>query len=343
MPALLNPALFHFDPAVTWVMHCADGPVPRAGMKAARSLMQRELRPWEMRWREEGLGLPKAVRAECAKLIQAEPADISLTTNTSTALQIVASGYPWQAGDEVLAPLGEFPSNVYPWKAQAARGAGFREVPLWAGHRAGAEAWDSAPPALQDHPEARLLEAVGPATRILALSWVRFQDGLKLDLARLGEGCRERGVHLVVDGVQGAGTCLATMDGVAAFATGGHKGLLSAQGQGFLWTHPGFRRQLIPSGSWLSVEEGTEFTRASTDHDRAWLDSGERLEAGMPNLLGQSVLLESLRMLNQAGVLAIESHIKGLQWRLLRQLEASSAWGAEARRLQALRDADRLG
>lgn len=342
MPALLNPALFHFDPGVTWVMHCSEGPVPRAGMRAARAWMQKELRPWELRWKEDLVGIPAAVRAEAAKLIQAEPGDITLTASTSTALQIVASGFPWQEGDEVLAPLGEFPSNIWPWKAQGARGVRLREEALWVGHRAGPEAWDTAPPRVEDDPEARLLAALGPSTRILAVSWVRFQDGLKLDLVRLGAGCRERGVHLVVDGIQGAGTALATTDGLAAFATGGHKGLLAPQGQGFLWTHPGFRRQLVPSGSWLSVEEAGDFSRPSTDHDRAWLESGERLEGGMPNLLGQSVLLESLRMINQAGVLAIESHIKALQWRFLRKLEGS-AWSGEVRRLQALRDADRLG
>ncbi|HJU84301.1 MAG TPA: aminotransferase class V-fold PLP-dependent enzyme [Holophagaceae bacterium] len=342
MPALLNPALFHFDPDVIWVMHCSEGPVPRVGMRAARAWMQKELRPWDVRWKEDLVGLPLAVRREAAKLLQAEGEDITLTASTSTGLQIVASGYPWQPGDEVLAPLGEFPTNIWPWKAQSARGAGFREAALWEGHRAGAEAWDTTPPGIGDDPETRLLAAIGPSTRILALSWVRFQDGLKLDLVRLGAGCRERGVHLVVDGIQGAGTCLATTDGLAAFATGGHKGLLAPQGQGVLWTHPGFRRQLVPSGSWLSVEEAGDFARPSTDHDRAWLENGERLEAGMPNLLGQAVLLESLRMLNQVGVLALESHIKALQWRLLKKLEASS-WAPEVRRLQALRDADRLG
>ena len=342
MPALLNPALFHLDPDITWVMHCAEGPVPRAGMRASRSWMQKELRPWTVSWQEDALGIPRALRAEAAKLLQAEAEDLTLTASTSTALQIVASGFPWQPGDEVLAPLGEFPSNIWPWKAQAQRGVAFREVSLWAGHRAGAQAWDSTAPGVADDPEQRLLEALGPETRILALSWVRFQDGLKLDLARLGAGCRMRGVHLVVDGIQGAGTCLATMDGLAAFASGGHKGLLGPQGLGILWTHPSFRKELVPSGSWLSVEDSSNFARANSDHDRAWLENGERLEAGVPNLLGATVLLESLRMLNQAGVLALESHIKALQWRLLKKLEGSR-WDTEVKRLQFLRDADRLG
>jgi selenocysteine lyase/cysteine desulfurase len=254
----------------------------------------------------------------------------------------VAQGFAWQAGDEVVAPLGEFPSNAWPWLALRARGVAFREVPLWEGHRAGAEAWASTPPPPGVDPEHRLLAALGPRTRILALSWVRFQDGLKLDLACLGVACRDRGVHLVVDGIQGAVPAPVALDGLAAFATGGHKGLLAPQGLGFLWTDSAFRAALAPSGTWLAVEQATDFSRPSTDFARAWLPDGRALEPGGPNLLQTTALLESLRLLNGAGMEAIQTHIAGLQGRLLTHLSAS-AWRTEAERLSALLDAGRLG
>lgn len=343
MPAPLNPALFHFDPQVVWVMHCAEGPMPRASMRAVRSFLFKELRPWLVNVKEDFIGLPTAVRREAAKLVGAEANDISLVATTSEGLQRVAMGFPWQRGDEVVAPLGEFPSNVWPWKAQASRGVAFREVPLWEGHRAGADAWLSAPPTTDADPETALLAALGPATKVLAVSWVRFQDGLKLDLRRLAQGCAARGVALVVDGIQGAGTVpVPSLEGVAAFASGGHKGLLAPQGVGFLWTDPAFRAHLVPSGSWLSVEDATDFARPNTDFERDWVASGERLEAGVPNLLGCAALSESLHLINAASAEAIATHVRSLQLRLLEKLEGSS-WSAEATRLRALLDADRLG
>ncbi|MBS1785386.1 MAG: aminotransferase class V-fold PLP-dependent enzyme [Acidobacteria bacterium] len=343
MPAPLNPALFHFDPQVVWVMHCAEGPMPRAAMRAVRSFLFKELRPWLVAVKEDFIGLPGSVRREAARLLGADASDLSLVATTSEGLQRVAMGFPWKEGDEVVAPLGEFPSNVWPWKAQSRRGVTFREVPLWEGHRAGADALLSAPPTADADPEAALLAALGPTTRVLAVSWVRFQDGLKLDLRRLAEGCTAKGVALVVDGIQGAGTVpVPSLEGIAAFATGGHKGLLAPQGLGFLWTDPAFRVQLVPSGSWLSVEDATDFSRPNTDFERDWLASGERLEAGVPNLLGCAALSESLRMLNGAGVEAIASHVKALQHRLLEWLEGSP-WSKEATRLRALLEADRLG
>jgi len=338
----LNPALFHLDEAHLWVMHCSEGPVPRAGVRAVRAFLHKELQPWEVRWDEDFLGIPASARAEAATLLGGRPQDISLTPTTSSALVAVAQGYPWHPGDEVLAPLGEFPSNAWPWLALQSRGVAFREVPLWEGHRAGEEAWESQPPTAEADPEGRLIAAINPRTRILAVSWVRFQDGLRLDLQRLAGACNERGIHLVVDGIQGAGTVPVNLEGLAAFATGGHKGLLTPQGMGFFWTGEAFRQSLAPSGSWLSVEEATDFTRPSTDFKRAWLKDGRALEPGGPNLLQASALVESLRLINEVGVPAIAAHIEGLQRRLLCAL-GGSPWSVEARRLEALLEAGRLG
>ncbi len=340
--APLNPALFHLDDDHLWVMHCSEGPVPRATMRAVRGLMQKELRPWEVRWEDDFLGLPAAVRAEAADLVQGRPEDISLTPTTSSGLVAIAQGFPWCSGDEVVAPLGEFPSNAWPWLALHPRGVTYREVPLWEGHRAGAQAWGTTPPTRQADPETRLLDALGPRTRILALSWVRFQDGLKLDLARLAAGCAKRGVHLVVDGIQGAGTFPISCEGLAAFATGGHKGLLAPQGIGFLWTEERFRHSLSPSGTWLAVEEATDFSRPSTDFHRAWLRDGRALEPGGPNLLMASALLESLRLIQAAGVPVIAGYIAGLQRRVLTALQGDP-WEREAGRLLGLLEAGRLG
>lgn len=338
----LNPALFHLDPDHLWVMHCAEGPVPRAGMRAVRAFMQKELRPWEVAWEEDFHGLPAAVRREAAALVGGRPEDISLTPTTSSGLQTVAQAYPWREGDEVLAPLGEFPSNAWPWLAQAGRGVGFREVPLWRGHGAGTRAWEGAPPDVGTDPEAALLGALGPRTRILAVSWVRFQDGLRLDLPRLGRGCQARGVDLVVDGIQGAGCLPVDLESASAFATGGYKGLLSPEGLGFLWTSEAFRARLHPTGSWLSVEEAGSPTRVATDLSRAWQADGRRLEPGGPNLLHAAALRTSLELLNSVGMEALAAHIGALQETLLAAL-AGSAWAEEVDRLEALRRADRLG
>ncbi len=317
--------------------------MPKASLEAVQAFLPKESQPWKLRWAEDFQGIPDATKREAAKLLGMRPEDISLAATTSSGLQVIAQGFPWESGDEVLAPLGEFPSNVWPWKALAARGVSFREVPLWEGHKSGVEAWNSSPPPPDADAETRLLDAITDQTRVLALSWVRFQDGLKLDLPWLGSACRERGVHLVVDGIQAVGTHKPDLTGVSAFATGGHKGLLAPQGLGFLWTDAEFRALLAPVGTWLSVEDGTNFARPSTDFQRDWLADGHRLEPGSPSLLACVALKASLACLNGAEDGAIEPHVQSLQGSLLEAISGDPTWGMEAARLQGLREEDRLG
>ncbi|MBI5517530.1 MAG: aminotransferase class V-fold PLP-dependent enzyme [Deltaproteobacteria bacterium] len=339
----LDPQLFALDPSLLWVMHCAEGPVPRAATEAVARLLPCETRPWTLRFPDDFLGIPAAARASAAAVVGALAEDITLVPTTTSGLVTVAQGFPWEPGDEVLSPLGEFPSNAWPWRCLDRRGVTVREVPLWEGHRAAGEP-STRPDARRAgfDPEGALLAAVGPKTRVLAASWVRFQDGLVLDLERLGRGCRARGVTLVVDGIQGAGTRVPSLEACAAFATGGHKGLLAPQGLGFLWTSAELRQSLSPPGGWLGVEGSVDFTRPCTDFTRPWKRDGTRLEHGGPNLLSCAALAASLETLAAAGVGAIEAHVRGLTRGLLGALRGS-AWDDEARRLLALWEAGRVG
>ncbi|HEY9133760.1 MAG TPA: aminotransferase class V-fold PLP-dependent enzyme [Dyella sp.] len=332
---LLSPELFDFPDETLWLAHCKDGPMPRAAAAMLEALLRTELRPWELRWNEDFLDVEQRLRDAGAALLGVSAQDISLVSCTSTGLQAIALGYPWQPGDEVVIPAGEFPSNRLPWLALERLGVHCVEVPLWP---------EAALPDTDIEPEQRLLQAITPRTRMVAASWVRFQDGIRLDLDRLGQGCRERGVHLIVDGIQGAGTAVPDLRHASAFATGGHKGLLGGQGQGLLWTNAALRRQLMPLGTWLSAPSA--FSQAGTQGTAAchWASDGRYLEAGSPTILGCGALAASIeRLLAVGGAAAIEAHVTNLQQRLLQRLRVAAAWKQEADRLQRLIQAGRTG
>jgi selenocysteine lyase/cysteine desulfurase len=339
---LIDPQEFQLQD-VLWVMHCAEGPIPELSAQAVQELLERELKPWTLRWREDFVGLPERVRRAGAILLGGQAEDVSLCSSTNTALVTIAHGFDFERGDEVLTSVGEFPSNTWPWRSLHTRGVVHREAPLWPGHRAGSAAWDSTPPPPEVDPETQLIAQLSERTRLVSVSWVRFQDGLVLDLDRLGAELALRGIPLVVDGVQGAGTLRPNLTHCAALAAGGHKGLLAPQGLGLLWTAPAFRQQLLPQGGWLSVDQATDFARASTDLGREFYTDGRRLESGVPNLIGAAALGSSLELLNRVGVDAITPHVARLRAELIEQLSLIPVWAAEADRLRALDRRGRLG
>ncbi|MCR2563391.1 aminotransferase class V-fold PLP-dependent enzyme, partial [Salmonella enterica] len=75
-----------------------------------------------------------------------------------------------------------------------------------------------------------------------------YGSGLRTDIAELGRRCAERGIWLVVDGIQGAGLLRAEVDawGVDAFASGAHKGFLGPLGVGLLHVSPRLLDALDP-------------------------------------------------------------------------------------------------
>ena len=76
------------------------------------------------RWRSR----VEEVRRAGAALLNAEADEIALIRNTTEGLSLVAEGFPWKPGDNVVVPAGEFPSNRYPWLNLKDRGVETRIV-----------------------------------------------------------------------------------------------------------------------------------------------------------------------------------------------------------------------
>ena len=55
------------------------------------------------------------------QLFKTSPENISMMTNTSESLSMIANGYPLEAGDQIISYVNEYPANHYPWVMQAKR------------------------------------------------------------------------------------------------------------------------------------------------------------------------------------------------------------------------------
>jgi isopenicillin-N epimerase len=179
---------------------------------------------------ERGPGLEAAVLRAAGAYLRARPADIALTDSTTMGLGLLYNGIELRAGQEALTTTHDFYATHESLRLGAARsGASVRRVRLYRDARR----------ASVDEILSSLVGAVGPRTRVIALTWVHSSTGVKLPLARIARalGERRRDVLLCVDGVHGLGVENATVGALGCdfFVAGCHKWLFGPRGTGLVW------------------------------------------------------------------------------------------------------------
>jgi cysteine desulfurase / selenocysteine lyase len=230
------------------------------------------------------------VRDSVAQLIGAMPQEVALVPNTTAGIGFVAEGYPWRAGDNVVTLANEFPTNLYPWMNLASRGVETRRVAV--------DQWSV--------DLNRVAEACDARTRLLAVSWVSYVTGYRIDVAEVVRLAHERGILVVLDAIQGLGVFPLDVRqaGVDFLAADGHKWLLGPEGAGVFFVRADHLNLLRPQNvGWHSVVRAHEFGRG----ELALRTDAARYEGGSQNMVGTLALGASLRMLAELGLSSKQS------------------------------------
>ena len=249
----------------TFLNHASTGPLPQRAVDALQEATALRAEPWRFT-QELQFGTLAKARAGCARLINGDAHDIALMVNTSYGLNLAARALPFDTGDVVITSDREYPSNIYPWmELEAARGITLKRIPC-----------DGVLP----DEEAIMAALDGPRVRAVVLSWVSFATGYRIDVARIGRACRERGIWFILDAIQGVGATRLDVRAVDVdvVACGAQKWLLSPWGTGFVWLRPDLVRSLRPVDvSWMATRNSDDFTRL-TDYDFTYRDDARRFE-----------------------------------------------------------------
>jgi len=159
----------------------------------------------------------------------------------------------------------------------------------------------------------------------VAHPWVAFHSGWIAPLAQLGGICKERGILLVVDAIQGLGVLPMHMGsfGVDAVVADGHKWLLGPEGAGLLATTPDLRQKLQPAVTgWRNVELAP---RDFFLHRLEYFGDGRRFEPGASNDIGVAGLAASLDLVAAVDRENIQARIE-MTARLLTRVLLAHGW-----------------
>jgi len=235
------------------------------------------------------------VRQAAARLLNADPEEVTFVKNTSEGIHYVANGIQWVTGDNVVSTTMEFAANVYPWLNLQSRGVHLKRVEDEDGRI----------------PFDRLARAIDRRTRVVAISSVQWSNGFRIDLTRLGELCKEKGVLLFVDAIQSLG--VHPMDvramNIDFLAADGHKWLCGPEGAGIFYCKRELIGHLHPSEvGYLAMKQGFEWNEIKID----LRDDARRFDSGVYNLAGICAMGASINLLLEYGIDQVQVRVKEL-------------------------------
>jgi len=261
------------------------------------------------------LAFEAAVHRAAAAYTGSRAADVALTDSTTMGLALLYNGLHVRAGQELLTSTHDFfvTHDALDLKAERS-GATVRKIPLY----------DASAATSSDEIVKRVVAAVTPRTRVVALTWVHSSTGVKLPiraiaraLAPLNRGRAEADrILFCVDGVHGFGIENVRLPdlGCDFFAAGCHKWLFGPRGTGLVWGRPGAWQHVthtIPSftatgtpgtamtpGGFHSFEHRWALTEAFRLHQRI----------GKPRVAARTHDLNSRFKAGLAGMRAVTLH-----------------------------------
>ena len=222
-------------------------------------------------------------RAECARLFGAEPENVVFTQNCTHAINLALKGIA-RPGDRILISSMEHNSVARPTFALTKKGvrADVAEV-----GKNDAETLEN------------LRGMMKSDVRCVVFTAASNVTGRLMPIREIASLCRERGVCLIVDGAQAAGTVpLGLGLGMNFICVPGHKGLCGPAGTGLLISDGEYSLSTV-------IEGGTGATSGELEQTGFM---PERLESGTLNTVGIAGLGAGIRYLNRVGINTVFAH-----------------------------------
>jgi selenocysteine lyase/cysteine desulfurase len=242
----------------------------------------------------------EVVKGKIAALIGADRSEIAFVKNTTEGVLTVANGLDWVAGDNVLVPDIEYPSNVYCWMDLRRRGVEVKWIPNREGR------------ILVEDIAAR----IDHRTRLVTLSAVQFSNGFRQDLTATAELCRERGVLLNLDAIQHVGALELDVARcpVDFLSVGAHKWCLGPVGSGFFYCRRSSMERLRPHNiGYHSVAKEADHL----DYALVFRPDAGRFEEALVNFPGVWGLEAAVDLIREIGLRRIEHHVLDLTGKII--------------------------
>ena len=251
----------------------------------------------------------EAVRGTIAGFLGADEQEIVFTSGSTEGLNLVAHAWAMpriEPGDEIVLSVMEHHANIVPWHFLRERQGA---VLKWVETDANGDL----------DPQA-VIDAIGPRTKIVAMTHMSNVLGTVVDIEPICRAARDAGAVSVIDGSQASVHMPVDVHALGCdfYAITGHK-LYGPSGSGALYIRADLMGEMRP------FMGGGDMIRTVSRDAVTYADGPLRFEAGTPGIvqtIGLGVAIEYMQGLGMAAIAAHERDLRdyatqrltGLNW-----------------------------
>ena len=238
-----------------------------------------------------------------------------MNSGTTEGINLIAYGWAMprmEAGDEIVLSIMEHHANIVPWHFLRERQG---VVLKWVDIDANGDL----------DPQA-VIDAIGPRTKLVAVTHLSNVLGTKVDVKAICAGARAKGVPVLVDGSQAAVHMAVDVQDIGCdfYAITGHK-LYGPSGSGAIWIR---RERMDEMRPFIG---GGDMIREVTRDTVTYNDPPMKFEAGTPGIVQQIGLGVALDYMMDLGMDAIAAHETRLRDYARRGLAGSTGFPCRGR------------
>jgi len=254
-------------------------------------------------WLEKGMdwmgwmATVHAAKAEFARLIHADAADIAVLSCVSDVASSIGSALDFTAErNGILVGEIDFPSLGHVWLAHEKRGAQVRFLQANAEHGIDLQAYH---------------DAIDDRTSLVSVSQASYHNGYIQDIAAIAAIAHQHGAILFVDAYQSAGSMQIDVqrDNIDILTSGAQKFMLGCPGIAFAYIRRDLANRLRPSNTgWFGRVNPFAFDIRGLDY----AEGAARFDTGTPPMVNAYAAAAGMRMLNALDMAEVEDYLRHL-------------------------------
>lgn len=294
-------------------------PLMKAVEKAGSEGMKRKRNPATISAANFFDQTEELLRPEYSKLISAkENKRIVVIPSVSYGMANVAKNLRVDHSHNIVVAGEQFPSNVYPWMVlQEEKKVRVNAV--------------AAPDVLKDRGKIwneRILDAINPNTRMVAIGNVHWADGTKFNLIEIRKRTRDVGALLVIDGSQSVGAMPFDVQKIQpdALICVGYKWMLGPYSMSLGYYGEYFDNGSPVEESWMNRKDSEDFS-ALVNYREAYQPTSLRYEVGEhSNFILVPMMVEALKQVNKWKPENIQEYCAKITKRPIALLREAGFW-----------------